>query len=405
MRPKLVLIAGKADKAEIRLKLPTIVGRTHDAGLMIAHKTVSRRHCELFERHGMLFVRDTGSRNGTLVDSAPIKKEAMVKPGHTLTIGPLTFRADYEPADSFIHSDEPVPTQANGATAPRMTTGSATTAMPSVSEEPTRDIGSAEEASPAKITQSTKPSDTPGELEFEEFSAEDLAELDMPAAHADSDGDLAAPLENEESAPVEAAAAGGDEVMSLDDDLGMEFNLDDLADAPAEEAPAAEADDMLSFEAVEDVPAATEDALPGLGADDELAAFDLSDEPAAPAAKAEAGKAADPLDGLLDDVGAEFDLNDLAEPAAAEEDAGDDLGFTLEDLEETPAEEPAVQAAAVEEEDDAMTFDLAGDASAPEPPATPAKKPAKDAGKVPLGEEKPSGGESDMSSFMKELGL
>ncbi|HVT30765.1 MAG TPA: FHA domain-containing protein, partial [Lacipirellulaceae bacterium] len=90
MRPKLVLVAGKADKAEIRLKLPTIVGRTHDAGLMIAHKTVSRRHCELFERHGMLFVRDTGSRNGTLVDSAPIKKEAMVKPGHTLTIGPLT---------------------------------------------------------------------------------------------------------------------------------------------------------------------------------------------------------------------------------------------------------------------------------------------------------------------------
>ena len=90
MRPKLTLVAGKADKAEIRLKLPTIVGRTRDAGLMIAHKTVSRRHCELFERHGMLFVRDTGSRNGTLVDNSPIK-EAMVKPGHTLTVGPLTF--------------------------------------------------------------------------------------------------------------------------------------------------------------------------------------------------------------------------------------------------------------------------------------------------------------------------
>jgi hypothetical protein len=194
--------------------------------------------------------------------------------------------------------------------------------------------------------------------------------------------------------------------MSLDDDLGVEFNLDDLAEAPADEAPGTVADDVLSFEAVEDAPtAAAEDALPGLDAGDELAAFDVSDEPAAPAGKALAAKGADPLDGLLDDVDAEFDLKDLAEPAATEEDAGDDLGFTLEDLEEPPVEEPAAQAAADEDGDDAMTFDLAGDAGEPEPPAPAAKKPVKDAGKVPLGEEKPTGGESDMSSFMKELGL
>jgi predicted component of type VI protein secretion system len=106
MKAKLILVAGKADKGEVRLKLPTIIGRTRDAGLMIAHKTVSRRHCELFERHGMLYVRDSGSLNGTLVDDAPIK-ESMLKPGHTVTVGPLTFRAEYEPADAFLGGDEP----------------------------------------------------------------------------------------------------------------------------------------------------------------------------------------------------------------------------------------------------------------------------------------------------------
>ena len=126
MRPKLVLVAGKADKAEIRLKLADDRRSHGDAGLMIAHKTVSRRHCELFERHGMLFVRDTGSRNGTLVDNAPIK-EAMVKPGHTLTIGPLTFRADYEPADSFIRSDD---------------SGAPTTQMPPPPRRDCRECGS-----------------------------------------------------------------------------------------------------------------------------------------------------------------------------------------------------------------------------------------------------------------------
>ena len=170
MRPKLVLVAGKADKAEIRLKLPTIVGRTRDAGLMIAHKTVSRRHCELFERHGMLFVRDTGSRNGTLVDNSPVK-ESMVKPGHTLTIGPLTFCADYEPADSFIRSDQPdQPAMANGKAA----------AEAGMADEAAPDSRSAKAAA---LAQTAKLSDTPpaGDLEFEELGPEDGGDIELPA--------------------------------------------------------------------------------------------------------------------------------------------------------------------------------------------------------------------------------
>ena len=151
-------------------ELPTIVGRTHDAGLMIAHKTVSRRHCELFERHGMLFVRDTGSRNGTLVDSRPIKKEAMVKPGHTLTIGPLTFRADYEPADSFIDSDDPVQQPNGAATAPHgrglgddCDGQSGQRNLPGISE-------SEEEGAPRRLRKLRSFRKLRGELEFEELT-------------------------------------------------------------------------------------------------------------------------------------------------------------------------------------------------------------------------------------------
>ncbi|HVU86121.1 MAG TPA: FHA domain-containing protein [Pirellulales bacterium] len=409
MRPKLVLVAGKADKAEIRLKLPTIVGRTHDAGLMIAHKTVSRRHCELFERHGMLFVRDTGSRNGTLVDSAPIKKEAMVKPGHTLTIGPLTFRADYEPADSFMSSDEPAPAANGAATDAGIAT--AATAMVNTAEEATRDIGAAEEGAPATITQTAKPSDTPGELEFEEFSVSDLAELDMPA-EIGSDESAEEAIADEAPAPAQAAsvapAAAADEEVSFDDDLSVEFDLNDLGEADL-------ADGNLGAAPAEPASAAKEPngpapAVAAADSDDAVADFDLSDdslsgdslsEGSAPAAK----KSADSLDDLLDDdLG--FDLKDLGEPAAAgteSGEAGDDLGFTLEDLEESPAEAaPEAAPAAEAADEDAMTFDLAESEVTAEGP----DEPAKDAGsKLKLGEEKGPAGDSEMSRFMKELGL
>ena len=208
--------------------------------------------------------------------------------------------------------------------------------------------------------------------------AEDLAELDMPAAF-DSDGDLAAPLENEESAPVEAAAAGGDEVMSLDDDLGMEFNLDDLADAPAEEAPAAEADDMLSFEAVEDVPAATEDALPGLGADDELAAFDLSDEPAA-ARQQKPRPGRPPIRWM--DCSTTSAQNSTSTTWPNRLRPKRMRGTIWASRSKTSKKRPPKSRpcrATKQRRKNAMT-DLDGKASEPEPPATPPKKPAKDAG-------------------------
>ena len=52
----------------------------------------------MFEANGLLMVRDLGSLNGTFVGETRIAEKAMpVKPGEMLTIGPVTFRAEYLP--------------------------------------------------------------------------------------------------------------------------------------------------------------------------------------------------------------------------------------------------------------------------------------------------------------------
>jgi pSer/pThr/pTyr-binding forkhead associated (FHA) protein len=379
MRPKLVLVAGKADKAEIRLRLPTIVGRTGDAGLMIAHKTVSRRHCELFERYGMLYVRDTGSRNGTLVDDAPIK-EAMVKPGHTLTIGPLTFRSDYEPADSFIRSDDadsPDDTDAG------VTADSTNAADNGMGDEATADITATKVTAAAAIAQAVNVSETPpsGELEFEDFGSEDLGELGLPplvdAVADDQNGHI------EKEALLADAAESADDLMALDEDeFAMAFESEEL---PAPTAEVAEA-------------APVPDALSDMESDDDILSFDMTDEPAALPAEADADLAS-----LLADDDAGFEVSGAAESAPLLDEPEDELGFTLEDLEDSPPL-PAVEEAGESEEEagDMLSFEVAE----PTPPTNHAKQTGGDKGaKVSLEEEKSSGENSDMSGFMKELGL
>jgi pSer/pThr/pTyr-binding forkhead associated (FHA) protein len=95
MEAKLVVVRGKASKGHISLNLPTVIGRSREADLTIAHPTVSRKHCELFEKDGLLKVRDLGSLNGTFVRRKQIK-ESELRPDDEFSIGPLTFRVLYE---------------------------------------------------------------------------------------------------------------------------------------------------------------------------------------------------------------------------------------------------------------------------------------------------------------------
>jgi pSer/pThr/pTyr-binding forkhead associated (FHA) protein len=95
MDAKLIVVGGKASKGSISLKLPTVIGRSRQASLTVAHPMISRRHVELFEAAGLLMIRDLGSLNGTVIDGCRIK-EAPLPPDAEFTIGPLTFQAKYE---------------------------------------------------------------------------------------------------------------------------------------------------------------------------------------------------------------------------------------------------------------------------------------------------------------------
>ena len=104
MEAKLVVIGGKANMGEVKLRLPMTIGRGNKADLMISHPTVSREHCRLFEKNGELVVQDNGSSNGTFVDGEKIVAAVVVQPGQILAIGPLTFRAEYEAPTSNVSS-------------------------------------------------------------------------------------------------------------------------------------------------------------------------------------------------------------------------------------------------------------------------------------------------------------
>lgn len=101
LKAKLVVVGGDAKSAEVNLKLPTIIGRGKEAGLTVPHALVSRRHTELYDRDGKLYVRDLGSLNGTFINNTKIEGEVFLAPDQLLTLGNITFRAVYVINDSI----------------------------------------------------------------------------------------------------------------------------------------------------------------------------------------------------------------------------------------------------------------------------------------------------------------
>ncbi|MCH2125702.1 MAG: FHA domain-containing protein [Pirellulaceae bacterium] len=117
MDAKLVIVGGDAKTNEIKLKLPVVIGRGREASLTLPHALASRRHCEIIERDGHLWVRDLQSLNGTFIGNERVD-EAILPPGELLTIGNITFRAEYSvshqvpEADAADRSVEAVPPSA-----------------------------------------------------------------------------------------------------------------------------------------------------------------------------------------------------------------------------------------------------------------------------------------------------
>ncbi len=101
----LVVVGGESENRELKLNLPTVLGRGRDASVTVQHSLVSRLHCEIFEREGRLYVRDLQSLNGTYINNFKIVDEEPLLPGQLLTLGNMTFRATYEMPEGMTEQD------------------------------------------------------------------------------------------------------------------------------------------------------------------------------------------------------------------------------------------------------------------------------------------------------------
>lgn len=97
MNAKLVVVKGAKD-ATIRLRLPTIIGRSPEASVKVPSSLVSRKHCEIASSGGELVVRDLGSANGTYVNDERIDEPTLLFEDDLLRVGPVVMRVSPDDA-------------------------------------------------------------------------------------------------------------------------------------------------------------------------------------------------------------------------------------------------------------------------------------------------------------------
>jgi pSer/pThr/pTyr-binding forkhead associated (FHA) protein len=90
-----VVQGGRSSTPAVKIGVgATTVGRQEDCQFRIASSMVSRRHCQIVEHEGKLYVKDLGSSNGTVVNGKKVLDQQVLSPGDRLTIGPVTFRVE-----------------------------------------------------------------------------------------------------------------------------------------------------------------------------------------------------------------------------------------------------------------------------------------------------------------------
>lgn len=92
MYAKLTVVRGTKRPQELKLRLPTVIGRGSSAALKLPSSTVSRQHCEIYAYENEIAIRDLGSSNGTLVNGHRIEGPTFITAEDEVVIGPLAFQ-------------------------------------------------------------------------------------------------------------------------------------------------------------------------------------------------------------------------------------------------------------------------------------------------------------------------
>jgi pSer/pThr/pTyr-binding forkhead associated (FHA) protein len=81
----------------MKLRPPAaVLGRARGNTVRIPSADVSRRHCRLLLKDGVVTVEDLDSANGTFLNGRRIKAPEYVHPGDAIEVGPVTFVVEYE---------------------------------------------------------------------------------------------------------------------------------------------------------------------------------------------------------------------------------------------------------------------------------------------------------------------
>jgi diguanylate cyclase (GGDEF)-like protein len=71
---------------------PVLIGRSQEADLVIAHKSVSREHCRIWREGKEYRIRDLGATNATRVNDQRIDGDAVLADGDQLTVGECVLK-------------------------------------------------------------------------------------------------------------------------------------------------------------------------------------------------------------------------------------------------------------------------------------------------------------------------
>jgi pSer/pThr/pTyr-binding forkhead associated (FHA) protein len=106
MTAKLLVIQGKPQGKTLTFPPGEYVfGRGTECHVRPNSEWVSRQHCALRVEDEEAYVRDLGSRNGTLVNGQLIQAEQTLKHGDQLQVGPLVFMVQLAEEGVFIDDD------------------------------------------------------------------------------------------------------------------------------------------------------------------------------------------------------------------------------------------------------------------------------------------------------------
>src|SRR5260370_4876162 len=68
-----------------------VIGRAAEADIILNHREISRRHCQLTLETSSWAIEDLGSQRGTMVNSVRISEKTPLKFGDQIILGPVTL--------------------------------------------------------------------------------------------------------------------------------------------------------------------------------------------------------------------------------------------------------------------------------------------------------------------------